>query len=529
MAKRLKDKRLWWIGGILVVATAVIFIVFSLRAQANTTTQVNEAEVVEAFIGDLAASATASGRVLPRRSAALAPQTPGRVTDVFVRPGDSVAAGDPLLQLDTADLELNVATAEQTLRLQQANLDALVAAPSAAELAAAEAAVTSAQANLDEIRSGASAEEIAASEADLRAAEAAVSSSAAQLEQARGSVTAADIASAEAALAAAEANLKSVEIQYTRNPDPDNIQANTALAEARQDVASAQARLDNLRAGPQESQVGGAQAGLAAAQAQRDATAAQLNQLTADPTGAEIAGAEAQLVQAQATLADLQEGATPEEIAAAEAEVAQAQLSLEDAQAVLDAATLRAPFAGVVTAVSVHEGEFASGAVVELMDDASLEVVLEVDEVDIGQIEVGQPATVTLETWPETEIEGTVTAVSPAPTTPGSGLISYEVRVSLGEVALPVRAGMTANASLVTAEKQNVLLVPNRAINADRSAGTYSVNVQEGDTVREVPVTIGLRDDTYTEIRSGLSAGDRIVVGNDLPRVRFSPGPPDNE
>lgn len=86
---------------------------------------------------------------------------------------------------------------------------------------------------------------------------------------------------------------------------------------------------------------------------------------------------------------------------------------------------------------------------------------------------------------------------------------------------------MTANADLITADKKDVLLVPNQAINADRTAGTYSVTVINGDTQEEVPVTIGLRDNEFTEILDGLTAGDVVLVSSNIPTINF--GPPDQD
>ena len=523
----MKRKRLFIIIGIVIVVAVVAAVVIGGRSR-NQPGDAESAETMTAFIGDLSASATASGQVQPRRSASLSADRPGRVEEVYVRIGDAVAAGDVLLQLDTADLALNVAAAEQNLKLKEAGLAGLLEEPSAADIAAAEAALASAQAQLDDVLSGPSAEEIAAREADLRAAEANVSSSSYQLRQAQNAVKAADIAAAEAALAAAEAGLLSVEIQYTRNPDPDDIQANTALAQARQQVASAQARLDDLLAGPDQNQVGSAQASLSATSAQRDATEAQLNKVNSDPSVAEVAGIEAQLAQAEASLAALLRGAEAEQITSAEAEVEQARLALADAQAALDAATIIAPFDGLVTAVQASEGEIAAGPLIEVVDRNSLEIILEVDEVDVGALAVGQPAVVTLESWPDTELQSEITAIAPrSMTLPGSALVIYEVHLGLGDSDLPILIGMTADANLVTAEKEEILLVPNQAINADRSNGTYSVNVMVGEEVREVPVTIGLRDARFTQITSGLNAGDELLVGGDSsPVFEFGSGPP---
>lgn len=531
MGKKNRRKRTMGLIGLVVVGALLIGVFFVVRTrQQQAQAAQSEQEIATVLRGDLSAQATASGTVLPRHEASLSAVVPALVEAVMVRVGDQVAAGETLLQLDGANLAINVAIAEQTLLLKEASLAELLEPPTAAEIAAAETAVLSAQATLDDLLSGPTPEEIAAQEANLRAADANVWSSSAQLGQVQNAIKPADIAAAEAGLAAAEANLKSVEIQYTRNPDPDDYTANAALAQAREQVASAQAALDNLLAGPDSNQLGSAQAGLTAVSAQRDAAAANFDKLTAAPTAAQIAGVEVQLAQAQANLDTLLNGATDSQIAAAEAEVAQAELNLADAQDALARMTLTAPFAGVITAVNFSEGEFASGPVIEMVDNASLEVILEVDEVDIGSLQVGQPAVVTLETWPDVVIESEITTIAPgAKTVPGTSLVVYEVRLALTESDLPILVGMTANADLITAEKSDVLLVPNRAINVDRSKGIFTVNLLVNGEVRQIPITIGLRDNQNTEVTSGLQVGDQLVIGNEAPRADLFMGPPRGE
>ena len=176
-----------------------------------------------------------------------------------------------------------------------------------------------------------------------------------------------------------------------------------------------------------------------------------------------------------------------------------------------------------MTVVHVQPGEIAAGPVVGLVDLDSLEVVLQVDEVDVGSLAVGQPATVTLESYPEAEIAAEVAAIAPAAGASTTGLVTYDVRLRLGESSVPLLAGMTANATLVTAEKRDVLLGPNEAIQVDRTSGTYSVRRQLGDTVEEVEITIGLRDNQYTEVREGLSAGDVLLIGGEV-ESPFGPG-----
>jgi multidrug efflux pump subunit AcrA (membrane-fusion protein) len=94
---------------------------------------------------------------------------------------------------------------------------------------------------------------------------------------------------------------------------------------------------------------------------------------------------------------------------------------------------------------------------------------------------------------------------------------------------LPLPLGMTADAALQTAVNENVLLVPNAAINVDRSVGTYSVNLVKTDaggnqSFEAVDITIGLRDSDYTQILSGLEVGDEVFVGTLPTEPEFGPG-----
>lgn len=467
------------------------------------------AETVEVIVGDLSANATASGTLRAARAATLESSATARVSEVLVRAGQQVAAGEPLVVLDATDLELNVRAAQGNLRQAEAQLADLLGDPTPAELAAAEAAVASAQAQRDDLLAGPSAAELAQLESSLRSAEAAVASANAELTNAASSVSAADLSAAEAQLAAAQLQLRAAE---DANEELANQATHATLQAAQQAVAAAQARVNQLREGPDTA---AAQGSVGAAAARLESARAEYERQTAGPTAAQQAQAESQLAEAQASLAQLESGPTAAQRAQAEAAVEQARLALAAAEEALADATITAPFAAAVTAVHVQRGEIAAGPVVGLVDLDSLEVVLQVDEVDVGSLAVGQPATVTLESYPEAEIAAEVASIAPAAGASATGLVTYDVRLRLGESGLPLLAGMTANATLVTAEKSDVLLVPNEAIQVDRTSGTYSVRRQVGETVETVEIVIGLRDSQYTEVREGLSAGDVLLIGGE--------------
>jgi multidrug efflux pump subunit AcrA (membrane-fusion protein) len=82
---------------------------------------------------------------------------------------------------------------------------------------------------------------------------------------------------------------------------------------------------------------------------------------------------------------------------------------------------------------------------------------------------------------------------------------------------------MTANADLLTAERTDVLLVPNRAITADRETDTYYVDRIDGDQIEQTEVVIGLRDSQYTEIVEGLQEGDEVSLAEQETELPFGP------
>jgi HlyD family secretion protein len=542
--------------------------------RARAAGQVNAEDVTTAFIGDLSASASASGQLLPQRQTELALSRPGRIDHVDIDLGDAVDRGQVLIGLDTGDLERAVHSAEQSLRIQEASLASLTKDPNAQDLAAARAAVESAQAQLDDLLAGPTDEELAQAKASLDTAQT-------RLDDLVAGPTADEMAQARTALDSAKAALQAAKARYdalddqlvVAQSDIDNAEhaiarardaynqviwnssdpmvaeswgphtpqaAAVRRAEVNRDVAVANKKLTEINANDAsvraaEAQVAQAEAALAGLTDERAAQVAaykaqvaqaksNLAKLT-DPNDVAIASARAQLAQAQANLAKLLKGPSEAQLATAQAQVEQARIALQEAMDNLQAATLVAPFAGTVTALYTAEGEYASGPVIELVDTTSLRVVLDVDEVDIGSIRIGQSSVVSLESWPDRSLTAEVVAIAPKAESQG-GIVTYEVQLSFDPEDLPVRTGMTANADLTIAQHKNVLLVPNRAITVDRQAGSYYVNKVVDGQLIQTEVTIGLRDDSFTEIKSGLSEGDQVYIGTIEAGLDFRSGPP---
>ena len=199
----------------------------------------------------------------------------------------------------------------------------------------------------------------------------------------------------------------------------------------------------------------------------------------------------------------------------AQQSLGQAQQSLEQAQKQLDEATLTAPFDGVVASVYADEGDvippptMASKVIIHLIDLTTMELNVEVDEIDIPGVEVGQRVIIEVDALPDLPLEGKVTYISPL-AKEEAGVVLYEVTIDFDvPQGSGLRVGMSATADIVINERSNVLLVPDRAIKQD-SEGNSVVEVMVGKEVQERPVVIGISDGFDTEIVDGLNEGEMV-------------------
>ena len=219
-----------------------------------------------------------------------------------------------------------------------------------------------------------------------------------------------------------------------------------------------------------------------------------------------IAETELEAATLRLEVADLQ-------IEAANSQLAAAEEAVDEAQKQLDEATLSAPFRGVVTTVDVIEGDTvtATTTIVHLIDLATMELNVQLDEIDIPSVKPGQRAIIELDALPALNLEGRVSSIGPLPTVE-SGVVLYEVEIDFDvPQGSGLRFGMSATADIIISERTDVLLVPDRAINQD-SQGNPIVYVMVDEQIEERSVVIGMSDGYLTEIVSGLEEGE-IVVG----------------
>jgi HlyD family secretion protein len=220
----------------------------------------------------------------------------------------------------------------------------------------------------------------------------------------------------------------------------------TGIQIAEEQVASAQASLDKLRAGADTDQITAARAQVASAQA-------NLDKLRGDQRGGSVAAAQAAADTAQAQLDKLRAGAPKSKLAVAQAQVASAQAALKLAQANLAGQSLKAPFDGTIATLGLKVGEFvAPGApVAQLANLSSWQ--LETDDLTergVVNIRVGAPAKLTFDAIPGLELAGKVTRVD-AFGANSHGDVTYMVVIVPDQADARLRWNMTASATISTA------------------------------------------------------------------------------
>lgn len=179
----------------------------------------------------------------------------------------------------------------------------------------------------------------------------------------------------------------------------------------------------------------------------------------------------------------------------------------------LNYAVIRSPITGTVASVTTQEGEtvaasFSTPTFATIIEDGALELIALVDETDIGNVALGNPVSFTVESFPALEFSGRVERIAPKGTII-SGVVNFEVMISIDSPVEQLKPDMTTNVSIRTAERE-ALVLASAAIQKDDS-GRY-VWVEKDGGLQRRAVTVGARDAGFTEIREGVAAGDRVLL-----------------
>jgi multidrug efflux pump subunit AcrA (membrane-fusion protein) len=460
--------------------------------------------------GTVQASVTASGNISSAATTSLNFATSGTLTAVGVAVGDTVSVGEVLAKIDPSSAQTALTAAQDQLSSARYNLKVAEAGPTATQNALNNANV--AQANLT----------VTADEQQLTDDKSALATARTQLKT--------DEAASCPTVTATPSSSSSGSSTSASSASGDSSKGSTGSTTTTTTPATSSSTTTSISSCTQDNNT-----------ITSDKQTDQRAQLTVEQ-------AQASLASTKATIA-ANSTPSPATIAQDQGQVAQDTQTVSDDEKALSETTLTSPVAGTVTALSDSVGESVSGtssassatggssspsaatgggaggaggtsssattassssssAFITITNLGQLEVVAGFAEADVTNIKVGQPATATLAALPNTELSGTVTAVSPTSTV-SSNVVTYETTLSLNDPPSDVKIGMTANVSVITDSKSDVLELPSAAITT--TGTTSTVSTIDNGTKSTHPVVVGLVGSSTTQILSGVNIGEVVV------------------
>ena len=220
-----------------------------------------------------------------------------------------------------------------------------------------------------------------------------------------------------------------------------------------------------------------------------------------------------------------------------QARVREARANIEQAKRQLEQTTITAPISGTIIALNVEQGEQVipgslnvPGTVLMVIGNLSrMQVLADVSESEVAKINVGQPAVIEVDAFPNRKFEGSVAEVAFSPeATQGTveGVVNYLVKVGFTDTVPELKPGMTAYADIITARKDSVLMIPIQAVitsPVEQLAPQFRGNLQEGTETQAVfiyesgvaylaPVKTGIAGQEYIQV-TGLKRGQEIISG----------------
>ncbi len=489
--KAKRRNRIILIAVLVCVGVVVIYVGMKVKkAAADLTAALAAAQQTDTVtVRDLKKSIGATGTVIAVDTKDVTSELQGvKLSEVRVKVGDVVTAGDILAGFETTDIEKSLAEAQSALETAEKMNDL--------SAASASASVSNTKRNNAE-----------------------------SLEDADGAVK------------RAYENFKKANDTYeTLKKDYDS--KKSATDGAYQRMTAAQSAMEEAKKAAGSESVSGNDA-LTASAAYQTAYTAYQEALTAYESAKAVSDVAADKANAQAESAqelyksyESAQTAYERTVAATSSSLASARNAYESATLGLSAdaqekqvenyekqlvqTTVTSPISGIVTAVNYEAGDaYTGGAIVTVRDISSFEIRTYISEYDISDVAVGQKVLIKTNATGNEELQGTVIFVSPtaSATASSSNDVSYEVRLSLDTPNDRLRLDMSASLSIITLEHDGALTVPYNAVQTDEEGNPFVEVAAEEGTTRILPVTVLMESSYYTEISGeGISEGVTVVV-----------------
>jgi HlyD family secretion protein len=511
-------KRIIWTG-VIVLILLLGWMVFGKKSpNGNIQTAVVTRQ-------DIQKTVLTTGQVVSSTELSLSFQSSGVVRGLNVKEGDKVYAGQVLASLDQSNASAQLESARGTLAQAEANYNKIKAAATAQDIAVSQAAVDAATVTLDNAKQNLIN----------------------QLQTAYNNISVGVITSTSNLFSNPQSTSPTFSIagtvqtnsQLVINANNDRAAINSILPDwqnkistvndANTDQVVAESikninfisnhlnNLINLMVNYTQITSGGSQTTV-----NGYITSVNTVKTTVDGAGTSITtytqavkSAASSLAQAKAALALKQSPARPEDLGIAEAQVISARGQVEVAQTALRNTLVVAPISGTITKVDIKLGELAQATVgvIELLNIDKLHTEAQVSEADIASVQVGQTVDNTFDALgPDQHFSTKVLTINPASTVI-SGVVNYKVTGSLDNIP-GIKPGMTANMTIMVAEKKGVLVVPTSAVvNKENKKVVKVIDDKKKKTYQETEIVVGLEADSgLTEVISGLSEGQEVVT-----------------
>ncbi len=458
---------------------------------------------------DIENSVMASGKIEAKNQVDVGAQVSGEVTNLYVDVGDEVQKGQVIAQIDPV-------TQQNTLTTQQANLE-----QSLANFESSKANYASKQASLETAKS-----DLVSKQASLKTAKSDLVSKQASLKTAE-----ADLIGKQASLKTAQAELASKQASYQQAVNEhkrlQNLFKNQAVS--KQEVEQAETAVKTAQANVES--------------AKNTITTAQANVESAKNaiTTAKVAvdNAEDAIVTAQANIENAKNAITSAEanvltgqsdIVTAQANIKKAQTEVNTAEENLGYTRITAPMAGTVVSITTKQGQTVNAnqsapTIVTLADLKTVRIKAKISEADVITLKAGLPVYFNIIGNPDKKFTATLQAIEPAPegttaSSSSSSSSSSSAIYYIGYFDVPnedghLRIDMTAQVYIIQDKVEKALSVPAAAVKKDPKEGNYVLVVQPDGTTKKQLVKIGLTNRVTTQILSGVTEGQKVVISEE--------------
>ena len=500
---------------LVILAISIGGGIFGYRYFSNKNDQ---DQFVSVSRGDIIQEVHITGKTQPTQSVDLAFEKVGKISGVYVKVGQRVSPGQVLVEQDRSELSAQLREAEAQLQAEHALWDELKRGTRPEEIKIQEVKIENAKISLSDARRNIITVFL---DAYSKADDAIRNKTDQFFSNPRGPNPEINFPVTDSQLAIdikqERVLLEPFFAEWKQGLDSLSLSSDLILASqsARSNLLRVRSFLDKVSlvvnalgasSGISQTTVDGYRSSVATARVNVDSSLSSVS--TAEE---KLRGAESAVVLAENELVLKKAGTTSENLRVQEAKVNQFEAKVSNIRAQLSKAVIRSPLFGIVTKQDAQVGEIvaANAALVSVISSDLLEVEANIPEIDIGKVELDKNVRITLDAFPGEVYNGKVFFIDPAETLV-DGVVNFKVKVSFNQPDPRIKSGLTTNLVIETVKKSGVLVLPAYAI-WETETGVLAKK-QEGDSVRDVAITIGVRGQNgLVEIISGLNEGDKVL------------------